>query len=168
VELIDEKAYCYDCLKEIVKDVRGESRKALTVSILVASLLSLLLAIVSLHDAYGLIVYISTYLYNGYLISGKAFDSTMLPEAPSLIIGLAFLVLSYGLAVTSRWSYKYSIVICVITFIFELTDAMNRISIEFLQKNPTSVLSIFYGIMVIGSLLVLIAVLESRRELTGW
>lgn len=169
VELIDDKAYCYDCLKEIVKEVRGESRKSLTISILVASFLSLLLTIVSLHDSYGLLVYIPMYIYKTSLGSGGPFDIAMLSEAPSLIIGLAFLVLSSGLATTKKWSYRYGIVVCVITFILELTKAMNIPGgMEYFENNLMSNVSVFYGIMIMGSLLVLIAIFGSRRELTGW
>ncbi|NYZ78741.1 hypothetical protein H0N99_01190 [Candidatus Micrarchaeota archaeon] len=169
VELIDDKAYCYDCLKEIVKEVREETRKSLTMSILVASLLALLLTIVSLHDSYGLLAYIPMYIYKASFGSGGPFDNAMLSEAPSLIIGLAFLALSSGLATTKKWSYRYGIVVCVITFILELTKALNIPGgMEYFENNLMSNVSVFYGIMIMGPLLVLIAIFGNRRELTGW
>jgi hypothetical protein len=158
VELIDDKAYCYDCLKEIVKEVREESRKSLTLMILGASLLALLLATVNLRDAY---------------LKVTSHDSNMLlGYAPfyayNLVIGVAFLVLSFGLAVTEKWSYRYGITLTVITLVVELLMAMNtQGGIEFFVSNPLSNLSLLYGIMILGPLFILIILFESRRELGG-
>jgi predicted nucleic acid-binding Zn ribbon protein len=169
VELIDDKAYCYDCLKEIVKEVREETRKSLTLRILMASLLALLVAIVSLHDSYLLLEYIPVYIYKNTVGPREPFNNELLSDAPSLVIGLAFFALSAGLATTKGWSYRYGIVVCVISFVVELMRAMNLPGgIEFFKNNPTSNTSLFYAIMIIGPLMVLIAVAGSRRELTGW
>ncbi len=169
VELIDDKAYCYDCLKEIVKEVREETVKSLTLKILAASLLALLIAIVSLHDSYQLLGYLPVFVYNNSIGLHETFNNSLLSEAPSLAIGLASLALGAGLATTNKWSYRAGIIISVITFIVELMRAMNLPGgIEFFRDNPTSNVSLFYGIMVIGPLLVLVAVFGSRKELVGW
>lgn len=167
VEVIDDKAYCYDCLKEIVKEVREESRRSLTITVLVASLLSLLLVIVSLNDSYPLLEYIPKYIYASTAGLHESLSYTLLYQAPSLVIGLAFLVLSFGLATTKKWSYRYGIVISAVTIIVELVKAMNIPGgMEFFISNPLSNLGVW--IMIVGPLMVLIAVFESRKELLGW
>jgi hypothetical protein len=168
VELIDDKAYCYDCLKEIVKDVRGETRKSLTMRILAASLLALLVAIVSLHDAYALLEYLPTYIYRMSVGSHDTFDSSLLAWTPSLIIGLAFLALGFGLATTKKWSYWYGIALSAVILIFDLIGAINLGGISYFMDNPMSNVSLFHEAMMIGPLLLLVAVFGSRRELTGW
>jgi hypothetical protein len=165
VELIDDKAYCYDCLKEIVKEVRGETRKSLTLKILAASLLALLVAIVSLHDAYALLEYLPMYIYRMSVGSHETFDSSLLVWTPSLIIGLAFLALGSGLAATKKWSYWYGVALCVVILIFELIGANNLGGVDYFMDNPTSNVSLFHEAMIIGPLLILVAVFGSRREL---
>jgi hypothetical protein len=169
VELIDDKAYCYDCLKEIVKEVREETVKSLTLKILIAALLALLVAIVSMHKSYELLQYMPGYIYKMSVGSHEPFNTNLLSNVPALVIGLAFLALGGGLAATKKWSYRYGLVICIVSFVVELMDAMNiQGGIEFFQSYPLSETSLFYGIMVIGPLFILIAVFGSRRELTGW
>lgn len=169
VELIDDKAYCYDCLKEIVKEVREDTRKSFTLHVLFASLLALLLAIVSLHDSYTLIEYIPVYVYKNSLGTQEAFDNTLLSQVPSLAMGIGFLALCVGLATTKKWSYRYGLILSAIVFVFELFKAMNiPEGVEFFKNNPLSNLSVFYAIMVVGPLLVLVTVFGSRKELIGW
>lgn len=167
VELIEDKAYCYDCLREIVKEVREDTKKSLTLQILFASLLALLVAIVSLRQSYTLLAYIPGYVYARSVGSKVAFDNTLLYEVPALVIGLGFLALCAGLATTKKWSYRYGLIVSVIVFVYELVEAMNYPGgIDLLKADPN--LSIFYGIMVIVPILVLVLVFGSRRELLGW
>lgn len=168
VELIDDKAYCYDCLKEIVKEVREEARKSLTLRILAASLLAFLVAILGLYYSSALLERIPVYVYMTSRGSQETFNSSLLSEAPSLMMGLAFLILGIGLATTNRWSYWYGIVLCLVALIFGLTGAMNLGGIDYFMNNATSSLGLFYECIVIGPLLILVAVFESKRELTGW
>jgi len=63
VELIGDKAYCFDCLKEIVKESREGTVKSLTMKVMVSSIVSLMIAVVSLYNALPLLLVI----YDGQL-----------------------------------------------------------------------------------------------------
>lgn len=48
IELIDDRPYCFDCLKEIVRKSMSESRKGLTLNLMVAAMIAVVIALMSI------------------------------------------------------------------------------------------------------------------------
>jgi len=165
VELIDDKAYCFDCLKEIVKESREGAVKSLTVRVIISSLVSLLIAVVSLHTAMALLLYMYRNLMGNY----EPLSAITQNDALYFVIGLAFLALSIGLATTKRWSYRYGIVVNTITFAIGIARAVSFPGgIEAILSTPQSDAAAFFVVMTLGPLILLLAILGSRKELAGW
>jgi hypothetical protein len=165
VELIGDKAYCYECLKEIVKESRENIKKSLTLRVGVSSIVALMIALMSLHNSVPALMYV----YNNPSGMYEPFSNALIINAFSFVMGLAFLFLSIGLATTAKWTYNYGMVISAVNFIVELLKILNsRGGIELILSNPQSDATAFFIIMVVGSLMLFIAILGSRKELLGW
>jgi len=165
VELIDDKAYCFDCLKEIVKESREGTVKSLTIRVIISSLVSLLIAAVSLHNAMNVLLLIYKNLMGNYESVGSITQN----DAIYFVTGLAFLALSVGLATTKRWSYRYGIVISTIAFAIGVVKALSFPGgIPAILSTPQSDAAALFIVMALGPLLLLLAILGSRKELVGW
>lgn len=164
VELIDDKAYCFDCLKEIVKESREERVKSLTLKLMVSGIISFIIAVVSLYNARQLLLVMYDNLMGGSEPLGITTNNAMY-----LALGLAFLALSVGLIVTKRWAYRYGMVISAVAFIIGVDNAMSFPGgISKILSTPQSNETAFFIIMALGPLIVLLAILGSRKELVGW
>lgn len=165
VELIGDRAYCYECLKEIVKESRENVKKSLTLKVGISSLVSLLMAIVSFDKSVPILEYIyknSTGIYEP--VSGALVYPILW-----LLIGIAFLVLSVGLASTRKWTYRYGIAISVVAFVVEVFITMKAPGgLEAILNSPQSEAGAFFIIIIFGSFILFISILSSRRELLGW
>jgi len=164
VELIGEKAYCFDCLKEIVKESREGKVKSLTMKVMVSSIVSLMIAVVSLYNARQLLLV----MYNDLMGGSEPLGITT-NNAMYLALGLAFLALSVGLATTKRWAYKYGIVVSAVAFVIGIVNAMSFPGgIEGILSTPQSNATALFIIMAVGPLILLVSILGSRKELLGW
>jgi len=170
VELIDDKAYCFECLKEIVKESREETKKSLTVRVGASSLVALMIAIVSLSSSIPAVMYL--YKYSMEYSTGGIYEppsKAIMANALFLVIGVAFLVLSAGLATTKSWAYRYGLVISAVTFIIELIRVFSYAGgIEAMLGNSEGNANAFFIIMFMGSFVLFLAILGSRKELLGW
>jgi len=83
-------------------------------------------------------------------------------------IGLAFLALSAGLAATKGWAYRYGIVISAVAFVIGIVNAMSFPGgIGTILSTPQSDVAALFIIMALGPLILLLAILGSRKELVG-
>ncbi|MEM3555806.1 MAG: hypothetical protein QXF56_03770 [Candidatus Micrarchaeia archaeon] len=164
VELIGDKAYCYECLKEIVRESREEARKGLTLKLGVGSVLALLIALASLRDAIPFLLYV----YKNSVGFYEPYSPYLIPYVFSFIIGLVLLALSLGLATTSRWAYRYGIAITFIILVINFLKAFSTGMADRMLANPYGSEAAFFGTMVLGPFLLFAIVLISRKELLGW
>ncbi|MCX6776571.1 MAG: hypothetical protein NTY73_01195 [Candidatus Micrarchaeota archaeon] len=165
VELIGEKAYCFDCLKEIVKESREGKVKSLTMKVMVSSIVSLMIAVVSLYNALPLL----RLIYKNLMGSYEPLSIITPNDTLYFATGLAFLALSVGLATTKRWAYKYGIVVSAVAFVIGIVNAMSFPGgIEGILSTPQSNATALFIIMAVGPLILLVSILGSRKELLGW
>jgi len=164
VELISDKAYCYECLKEIVRESREEARKGLTLKLGVGSILAFLIALASLKDAIPFLIYI----YKNSVGFYEPYSPDLIPYVFSFIVGLVLLALSLGLATTKRWAYRYGIAISFVIFIVNFLKAFSSGVVEKALANPYSLEGAFFVTTVIGPFVLFAIVISSRKELLGW
>ncbi|MCX6775545.1 MAG: hypothetical protein NT130_01720 [Candidatus Micrarchaeota archaeon] len=164
VELIGDKAYCFDCLKEIVKESREGTVKSLTMKVMVSSVVSLMIAVVSLYNALPLLLLIYKNMMGSYEPLSIIAPKDMLYFA----IGLAFLALSVGLAATKGWAYGCGIVISAVAFVIGIVNSMSFPGgVGTILSTPQSDVAALFIIMALGPLILLLAILGSRKELVG-
>lgn len=164
VELIGEKAYCYECLKEIVRETREEGRRGLTLKVGVAAILAFLIALASFRDSIPFLVYVYENSFGFY----RPFSRELVPYILSFVIGLVFLALSLGLGTTRKWSYKYGIAISVVVLVIQFLKVLSTGIVGEMLNDPYSPAAIIFIAMVIGPFMLFALILISRKELLGW
>jgi predicted nucleic acid-binding Zn ribbon protein len=171
IELVDDRPYCFDCLKEIVKKTRSESKKGLTMNLMVAAMIAVVIALMSIALTPGLIELL-------FKIGSDltAIRQMNVQQLQGLTYATLLVLMAVGILTTNYLSFYVGIGLNVFVLIAEVIGfsrgevfgaAKGECFYTTLMKYPLSNCTPLFIFFVIGPLILLITLLDSRDELVG-
>lgn len=171
VELIDNKPYCFDCLKGIVRKTRSEITKGLTLNLMVAAMIAVLIAVMSITLTPDLID----------LFFKASRDLTAFTKITALQLqGLAYAVLliavAFGIFTTKAWSFYLGILLNALVLMIGIVGfvrgevfgaSKGECYLTTLANFPLSICTSLFIVFVMGPTILLIVILSSKKELVG-
>ena len=170
-ELVDDRPYCFDCLKEIVRKTRSESKKGLTINLMIAAMIAVVIALMSIALTPGLIellIKIGSDL--------TAIRHMSVQQLQGLTYATLLILMAVGILTTNYLSFYLGIGLNAFVLIAEVIGfskgevfgaARGECYYATLLKYPLSNCTPLLIFFVLGPLILLITLLSSRNELIG-